>query len=266
MNLSKLLPQVEQIALDAGEILKKYFKDLSDTDFQVKSDQSLVTVADKASEDFIRKELHRVAPDIGFIGEETFTDQALEGWNWVVDPLDGTNNFIHKMDHFAVSIGLMLDTSSKLGVVFSPLKKELYSAFEGGGAFFNKQQLPPLRIRPTGQSNVIVGRYFSNSSDLVPLEEERLKNSYAYLERFNSVRSLGAAALDACYVAQGKADLFFQRGLSIWDCAASMAILREQNVFIKNCRNENYTPLKNKEFICSLDPEKIRDLCKILCG
>jgi myo-inositol-1(or 4)-monophosphatase len=241
---SEKLEQVISIAKKAGSILTKYY--LSEVNPERKSDQSFVSKVDRESQAYIESELKKHFPDYHFLGEETFSNQEIkESPTWVVDPLDGTNNFLLGIPHFCISIGLIENNESNLGVVFNPITEELFCAEKNHGAYYNDKR---LMAKPLVVKSAIIGRYFSDTMDAVNTDS-KLVELQNFFRDFDVVRSLGAAALDMAYFASGKANFYWQRGLQIWDIGASICLLNELGHSVKNESGKNFDLSKDKAVV-----------------
>lgn len=216
------------LALDAGAILRERFG--QEHDIRYKSPLDLVTEADQASEDLVAGRLRALFPDHDLLGEEgSRTDNTGARYRWVVDPLDGTTNFAHGFPHFAVSIALEEAGQSVVGVVYDPIKRELFRAIKGGGATFNSE---PIRVSaaPTVSASVL-------SSGFAHEEGMRRRQGpgwLAVLERVRGLRQTGSAALNLCYVAAGRMEGYWERGIHPWDVAAGALLVSEAGGQVSN--------------------------------
>jgi myo-inositol-1(or 4)-monophosphatase len=211
-------------ARKAGRGLLKDFGEVENLQVSTKGPGDFVSRADKAAEAMIKEELMHARPSYGFLGEE---GQEIEGEDptrrWIVDPLDGTTNFLHGLPHWAVSIALEHKGQIVAGVVYDPTKDEMFYAEKGGGAWLNES-----RLRVSGRHRMIesifaTGLPFAGRADL----PETLQDLARILPTCAGVRRFGAAALDLAYVAAGRYEGFWERGLHSWDIAAGIIIVRE---------------------------------------
>ncbi|UCH64246.1 MAG: inositol monophosphatase [Fidelibacterota bacterium] len=206
----------------AGAILMEKFRRLERVEKKGKVD--LVTEADLASEREIVTSLRRAFPDHAIIAEEGDYDQSTTSpHRWVIDPLDGTTNYVHGLPTFAVSIGYQRDGSTEAGVVINPAQGEEYVAVKSRGATLNGQPIQVSKVKQLAESLLVTGfpyshdEVFSRTFDLY----------HAFHLRCQGVRRLGAAALDFCYVAAGRLDAFYEANLNPWDVCAGDLICRE---------------------------------------
>jgi myo-inositol-1(or 4)-monophosphatase len=182
----------------------------------------MVSDADRAAEEAISALLRAERPDDGLIGEEGMSASGSSGRRWVVDPLDGTTNYLYRYPAWAVSVALEDGEGGLAGVVFDPLSEELFSATRGGGAFVNGA---PIRVRDSDElGRALVATGFGYEPEVRRGQAEVLQR---VLPHVRDVRRAGAAALDLCHVAAGRLDGYFERGINHWDWAAGALIVEE---------------------------------------
>jgi len=189
------------------------------------SSHNLVTQADLASEKLICDHLHRILPTATFLREEgESTGDEFSPEVWVVDPLDGTNNFAHGIPQFSVSIALVRDGQFQLGVVFDPNRQELFSAWKGGGAWLNGK---PIHVskRATLQQSVVCTGFYYDRGELVRKTLGTIER--LFMTNVRGIRRLGSAALDLSWVACGRLDGYFEYQLGTWDYAAGALLVAE---------------------------------------
>ncbi len=234
-------------ARKAGRQLVKDFGEVEQLQVSRKGPGDFVTRADKMAEETIREELMAARPTYGFLGEE---GAEIEGEDptrrWIVDPLDGTTNFLHGLGHWAVSIALEHKGAIVAGVIYDPVKDEMFYAEKGFGAFVNE-----ARIRVSGRSKMSdalfsTGLPFSGRADL----PETLQDLARILPACSGVRRFGAAALDLAYVAAGRYDGFWERRLHAWDIAAGIVIAKEAGAIVEPL-NPKGDILTDGEIICA---------------
>ncbi|KAG1453192.1 hypothetical protein G6F56_007634 [Rhizopus delemar] len=247
-----------QLAQDAGAMIKSAIDTrmtgTSSSHVEVKKDNpsDLVTETDKAVEEFIKFKLNSVYPHHKFIGEETFASgkktEFTDEPTWIVDPIDGTTNFIHGYPFVAVCIGLTINKIPTVGVVFNPLLNELYSAAKGKGAYLNKSQSLPLFYPPpltdlsqcliatemgSDRSNLVINAKIAAIHEMVRKKSDSPKAAEAH-----SVRTTGSAALNLCLVAKGVIDVYWEVGCWEWDVAAAMVIVTESGGIVLEGHND----------------------------
>lgn len=217
-----LLELARGLAIEAGELL---LARLSVTRTQVTTKSSatdMVTEVDAASERLIVDGIRAVRPDDAILGEEGADVAGTSGYRWVVDPIDGTTNFLYGHPGFAVSIACELDGEAVVGVVNDPLHRELFTAIRGGGATRNGE---PIRCsQETDLAQALVATGFGYDADQRRAQGATLA---AIIGDIRDIRRMGAAAVDLCSVACGRVDAYFERGLNPWDLAAGELIATE---------------------------------------
>ena len=210
-------------AKEAGKIHKKYFN----KNFEIKTKDTpfdLVTVADIEAEKKIVEVIRECFPGHNFLGEENKYEKTESEYIWIIDPLDGTNNFAHSLPIFCVSIALAKNDELLLGVIYDPLRDELFYAEKGKGAFLNEQIIGVSNTDKLAGSLLITGFYYDRGREMM----ETLDKIRQFLQlNITGVRRLGSAALDLCYVACGRASGFWEYILNPWDFSAGKLIVEE---------------------------------------
>ena len=202
-----------------------------------RSPNDLVTEIDRASERLIHRILHQAFPSFGFLGEEHGPRREASPYRWVVDPLDGTINFVHGMPFFGVSIGLEHEGTMLVGVIYDPLRRHLFVGSRGHGAFLNGRRLRVSRSRTLGGSLLATG--FSSQFRSHP--QPYLGWFQALESRSHAVRRLGSTALCLAYVAAGWLDGFYERDLWPWDIAAGLLLVEEAGGRVSNLEGNPVT-------------------------
>ncbi len=223
---SALINVMVRAVNQAARGLKRDFGEVENLQVSKKGPADFVSAADTKAEEVLRKELARARPDYGLIMEESGRSEPKPGCerSWVVDPLDGTTNFLHGLPHFAISVGLAERGEVIAGVVYDPIKDELFWAEKGGGAFLNDRRIRVSSRRSMSDGLFATGIPFlgSKKNDAVFLRELK-----AVMQSSSGVRRWGVASLDLAYVAAGRFDGFWEQGLSAWDFAAGILLVRE---------------------------------------
>jgi len=229
MARSALLNVMVGAAMKAGRGLARDFGEVQNLQVSVKGPGDFVSNADNRAEDVIGAELRRARPDYGFLMEESGERQGRDKQHrWIVDPLDGTTNFLHGIPIFAVSIALEREGQIVAGVIYNPAMDELYVAERGAGAFMNDRRLRVSGRRELSQCVIGTGiPHLGKAGHGRFLEQQR-----RVMAEVSGVRRMGAAALDLAYVASGRLDGFWEQGLSAWDVAAGILIVREAGGFV----------------------------------
>ena len=216
------LELAERAARAAGEVLLSYYGRPPEGVESKSSATDLVSDADREAERTIRELLETERPQDGLVAEEGSRAKAASGRRWVVDPLDGTINFLYGFPAWAVSVALEDADGALVGVVHSPIHGETFCAARGEGAFLGERALRVRPARPLEQSLVATG--FSYEPDRRAVQAEAIAK---LLPRARDIRRAGAAALDLSWVAAGRLDAFFERGLHHWDWAAGRLLVEE---------------------------------------
>ena len=191
----------------------------------------LVTQYDKQVQERLRTGLLEIMPDAHFVGEEGSTQQfAPTGTFFIVDPIDGTTNFIKDYHFSCISVALVVDNTAELGVIYNPYTDEMFCAQRGEGAFCNGKR---LHVSNEPLENGIV--VFGTAPYHEELNEKTFQLAYAYFKKALDVRRSGSAALDLCTIAAGRAELFFELVLSPWDYAAGALIVEEAGGLVSDC-------------------------------
>lgn len=221
---SALINVMVKAARRAGRSLKRDLGEIEHLQVSLKGPANFVSLADKRAEEMLYDDLAKARPGYGFIGEEGGTREGSDkSHTWIVDPLDGTTNFLHGIPQFAISIALKRDDTVIAGVIYNPANDELYIAERGKGAFLNDQRLRVAGRRQLNECVVACGLPHIGRGDhaLFRTEMTEIQNRVAGLRRF------GAASLDLAFVAAGRLDGYWERNLQAWDIAAGQIMVRE---------------------------------------
>src|SRR5215213_11185223 len=242
--LDEYAREAAQIARDAGKILRDRFGQPHDVRFKGTID--LVTEADRAAEDLIADRLRAACPDHELLCEEGSVG-ATSGasYRWVVDPLDGTTNFAHGLPTFAVSIALEDGGVPVVGVVYDPMRDELFVARKGGGANLNGAPILVSAVDQLIASILVTGFSYDFARRAHQAEVWR-----DFLTRVQAIRQTGSAALNLCYIAAGRLDGYWERGLSPWDVAAGAVIVTEAGGIVTDMRGGPFRS-SNREILAS---------------
>ncbi len=228
MARSALLNVMVQAALKAGKSLTRDFGEVQNLQVSLKGPGDYVSQADRKAEKIVKDELLKARPTYGFLGEESEEIKGTDGAHrWIVDPLDGTTNFLHGIPMFATSIGLERSGEIVAGVIYNPASDELFTAEKGGGAFVNDRRLRVSARKHLSDSVVGCG---------VPHLGQTMHGRFLVQLRHvmgevAGVRRFGAASLDLAYVAAGRLDGFWEEGQHPWDMAAGLILIREAGGF-----------------------------------
>ncbi|MEL7489818.1 MAG: inositol monophosphatase family protein [Pseudomonadota bacterium] len=211
-------------ARQAARGLQRDFGEVEALQVSRKGAADFVSAADTRAEQVIFEELSRARPKYGFIMEERGEIDGADNSNrWVVDPLDGTTNFLHGLGHFAISIGLERDRQPYAGVIYNPVSDDLFYAEKGEGAYLNDRRIRVSARTDMSECLFACGLPFKG----LPGRAQALKETEAVLTETAGVRRFGAASLDLAYVAAGRYDAYWERGLNPWDVCAGIVLVRE---------------------------------------
>jgi myo-inositol-1(or 4)-monophosphatase len=247
-------------ARKAGRSLVKDFREVENLQVSMKGAGDFVSRADMAAEAILKEELMGARPTYGWLGEEGGEDEGQDPTRrWIVDPLDGTTNFLHGLPHWAISIALEHKGKIVAGVIYDPAKDEMFYAEKGAGAWLNDSN----RLRVSGRRHMVEAVFATG----IPFAAKRtlpatLKDLANVMPECAGVRRFGSAALDLAYVAAGRYDGYWERELSIWDIAAGSLIVQEAGALLEGMHPDR-DPLETGALICA-NGELFRPLTKLL--
>jgi myo-inositol-1(or 4)-monophosphatase len=268
---SELLSVARQIALEAGELIVQLRAEGVQIAASKSSAEDVVTFADRRSEEFIRGRLAELRPQDGFFGEEGGDEGGSSGLTWIVDPIDGTVNYLYGIPQYAVSIAVVegepnpATWTALAGAVINPVSGELFLAAKGSGAFLEKGFLGDtkpvtkrLQVNPAPDiSLALVGTGFAYSAEL---RAEQAKVLTRLLPTVRDIRRAGAASLDLCSVAAGRLDAYYERDTKPWDHAAGALIAREAGAHVAGINGAR----EGQDFILATHPELFAELENVL--
>ncbi len=219
----RITKQVCKLARTAGEYLKGEIDKIDFSDVETKGLHNFVTYIDKTSEKMLMEGLKKILPEAGFIAEESPDAETADRFNWVIDPLDGTTNYIHRVPVYSVSIALMEKDSVIAGVVYEPGRDECFYAWRDSKAYLNGRVIQVSRTETVGDSLFATGFPYADYSRMEPF-----LGIFSFLmENSHGLRRMGSAAVDLAYVACGRFDGFYEYNLNPWDVAAGTLIVRQ---------------------------------------
>ncbi len=246
MLQSALLNVMIKAARRAGRSLKRDLGEIENLQVSLKGPANFVSLADRRAEEMLYEDLAKARPGYGFIGEEGGSRPGDDKTHtWIVDPLDGTTNFLHGIPQFAISIGLQREGTIIAGVIYNPANDELYTAERGKGAFLNDQRIRVAGRRKLNECVIACGLPHIGRGDheLSRVEMSEIQNRVAGLRRF------GAASLDMAFVAAGRLDGYWERNLQPWDMAAGQILVREAGGVVSGMAGDD-DPLLSGHVIC----------------
>jgi myo-inositol-1(or 4)-monophosphatase len=245
--------------MKASRSLKRDFGEVENLQVSRKGPGDFVSAADRKAEQILREALEKARPGYGFVMEEggivVGTDPS---HRWHIDPLDGTTNFLHGLPQFSISVGLERDGQIVAGIVYDPAKDEMFIAEKGKGAFLNNRRIRVAARTDLADALVGCGQPHIGKGD----HGLWLREAALVMPHVGGTRRLGSAALDLAYVACGRMDLFWERGLNSWDIAAGLVLIREAGGFVSDADGGS-DPLNKKSIACG-NESLHRDLLKLL--
>lgn len=223
MNYEKICSEASAIALKAGEFIQQELGKVQGQSIEDKSLNQLVSYVDRTAEKILVEGLQKVLPEATFLTEENTIENKEGEWQWIIDPLDGTTNFLHEVPVFSVSIALKHQEEIVVGIVYEVNRKECFYAWKGGGAWLNHQRIHVSKTPELAKALIATGFPVTNFERL----PQYLNTLGLFMQHTRGVRRLGSAATDLAYVACGRFDAFFEYNLNPWDVAAGILLVEE---------------------------------------
>jgi myo-inositol-1(or 4)-monophosphatase len=219
-------------ARKAGRALRRDFGEVEKLQVSLKGPANFVSAADRRAEETLFQELSKARPGYGFLGEENGRREGADKTHtWIVDPLDGTTNFLHGIPQFAISIALEREGTVVAGLIYNPVTEEMFIAERGKGAFLNEQRIRVASRKRLTEAVIACGLPHHGRPG-IPLAR---KETAAMQEEVAGLRRFGAAALDLAWVAAGRLDGYWERHIQAWDMAAGLILVREAGGFVSDC-------------------------------
>jgi len=220
----------------ASKILIRDFGEIEKLQVSLKGPGDFVTMSDKKVEKILIEELQKARPNYSILSEEIGEIKNDEEFKWIIDPIDGTSNFLHGIPHFGISIGLENKKEIICGIIYDPIKDEFFSAEKGNGSYLNNQRMRVSARSKLKDCLIVTGgpKYDSKNKELSLKEYEKFSS------RINTpIRKMGSASLDMAYVAAGRFDGFWQRNLNYWDIAAGIILVKEAGGYVTDFVGDN---------------------------
>ena len=234
-----------KVCRKAAKILIRDFGEIENLQVSVKGPGNFVTASDKKVEKIIIEELQKARPTYSILSEEIGEINNDKSFKWIIDPIDGTANFLHGIPHFAISIGLEHDGEIISGIIYDPIKDEMFVAEKGNGAYVNNKRMRVSSRSKLENCIICTGGPKKDSKD----RESTLEVYKKFSSRvFIPIRKLGSASLDMAYVAAGRYDGYWQKDLNYWDIAAGIVLVKESGGFVSDFNGENQY-IKNKTIL-----------------
>jgi myo-inositol-1(or 4)-monophosphatase len=224
INLEQLCQRMVGVVSDAGSFIRREFENFDISKIESKGrSNDLVSYVDKETEKMLVAGLRLLLPQAGFIGEEGASEEGQDGLQWVIDPLDGTTNFLHGIPSFAISVALIRGKEVLVGTVYEINLDECFYAWKGGGAYLNGNQINVSGVRDIKDSLIATGFPYS----LRGKADEYFEIIKYMVNHSHGLRRIGAAAVDLAYVACGRVEAYFEFNIHIWDIAAGVLLVQE---------------------------------------
>jgi len=232
---------ITKACMKASRSLIRDFGEIENLQVSAKGPGDFVSSADRRTEKIIIDELKKAHPDYGIITEESgLINKSNTQKRWIIDPIDGTMNFLNGISQFAISIAYEENSEILCGVIFNPILNEMFIAEKGGGAYLNN-----TRIRVSNKKNFVDSLLVTGGPKQASKIKDQIFSEYINISNnVSNVRKLGSAALDMAYVACGRFDGYWQRELNLWDVAAGIVIVQEAGGFVNFFENDENMPLK----------------------
>ena len=243
----------------AAKVIIRDFGEVENLQVSLKGPGDYVTASDKKVEKILIEELQKARPNYSILSEEIGEINNDESFKWIIDPIDGTSNFLHGIPHFAISVGLEHNKEIICGIVYDPIKDEMFTAEKDNGSYINNQRMR-VSARSKLQDCIIFsgGPRFKSTNKDITFDEYKKISSKVNI----AIRKLGSASLDMAYVAAGRCDGFWQRDLNYWDIAAGIILVKEAGGFVTDFKGKNEY-LQNKTTLAT--NSKINDeMIKVL--
>ena len=220
----------------AAKVIIRDFGEIENLQVSLKGPGDFVTASDKKVETILIEELQKARPKYSILSEEIGKITNDDSFKWIIDPIDGTANFLHGIPHFAISVGLEHNNEIICGIIYDPIKDEMFTAEKGNGSYLNNQ-----RMRVSSRAKLKDCIVFTGGPKFDSKDKDLILNEY---NNFSSkvlipIRKLGSASLDMAYVAAGRCDGFWQRNLNYWDIAAGIILVKEAGGFVTDFIGEN---------------------------
>jgi len=260
------LAAAKRVAKLVGDMVERAFHVTNKTTETKENFGDLVTQTDKEVEKFVFSELRKEFPGHHFIGEESVAAgngvsiQLSDDPTWIIDPIDGTCNFVHRIPHTCISLALLIKKRTRVAVVFNPLTKELYHAVEGAGAFLNDQRIHVSTTKRLDDAIVIIDVWASSNPRKIECTMENMKN---IVNKIRGFRSFGSGVLNMCFVARGISDVYLEYGIHCWDMAAASLIVVEAGGVVVDPTGSDFDVMRRR-ILCGSSTDIVKELLPIL--
>ena len=246
MQYQEICENTIEVVREAASYIRGKHEDRSNLNIEVKGQHNFVTEVDKEAERILVEGLSKVVPEAGFIAEEGTSTKKGDVYNWVIDPVDGTTNFIHGVYPFAISVGLIEHNEVIAGVVYEFGLDEYFYAWKDGGAWLNGNPIKVSTVTGLENGLIATGFPYTNFTYL----SQYMESVEYFMKNSHGLRRLGSAATDIAYVACGRYEGFYEYGLNPWDIAAGILLVKEAGGRVSDFEGDN-SPLFSENLICS---------------
>ncbi|XP_011200461.2 uncharacterized protein LOC105224163 [Bactrocera dorsalis] len=254
-----------EVVMKCGPLLREGYG-VADADYKQKTaTYDLVTVYDKKVEDILVEGLQTAFPESKIIGEESASEsgklpELTDAPTWIIDPIDGTTNFIHRIPHWCISVGLAITRELVVGIVYNPIANEMYSAWKGHGAYLNGQR---IHVRKCTEMNDAVLAFEVSIIHAALVRDKYVKRLSKLAAHSTGTRCMGSAALTLCYVASGRFDCYHVEDLMPWDIAAGAVILREAGGLLYHSKGGEFNIMK-PDLTAAASPELVKTMVGLI--
>eukprot|EP00767_Chilomastix_cuspidata_P007351 gnl/Chilomastix_cuspidata/7991.p2 GENE.gnl/Chilomastix_cuspidata/7991~~gnl/Chilomastix_cuspidata/7991.p2 ORF type:complete len:258 (+),score=25.69 gnl/Chilomastix_cuspidata/7991:13-786(+) len=252
--------KLKKIIIEAGTILKKGYYSEKEVDFKAKKD--LVTKYDVAVENFLKERFFEEFKEFNIIAEESNNENIEFNDSIIIDPIDGTTNFVNQVPHTAISVGVYKNKKSYIAIVYNPILDELYEAERGKGSFLNGKKIEVSKEDDFQKALISTGFPYTSGTNKEDLDDV-IKKINIILPKCQDIRRLGSAALDLCYVARGTYEAYYEMNLKAWDVSAGILILTEAGGMVSNIFEKEYD-LFNDKYIVATNTKLHKQLINLL--
>ncbi|KAK7079239.1 Inositol monophosphatase 2 [Halocaridina rubra] len=263
INIQECFDTAMQLVKTAGDLVRDAIKKKKNIETK-SSAVDLVTESDKAVEKIMIDGLSNAFPDHKFIGEESvsagekcvFTDDP----TWIIDPIDGTMNFVHSFPHTCISVGLWINKDAEVAIVYNPVLNQMFTALKGKGAFLNGE-----KISASGETDLSTSLIFAEVGSSRDPEKMNtvITNFTTLLPRVHGMRAMGSCTLNMCYVAMGGGDAYFEFGIHAWDTAAAYLVVKEAGGIVVDTEGGTFD-LMRRRVLCASTQELAEKVAKLL--
>ena len=262
INLEKICKEIENIACETGDFILKESVGFDIARTESKGFNDFVSYVDKGAEKMLVERLGSLLPEAGYITEEGTIKKTGLKYCWVIDPLDGTTNFLHGLHPYAISIGLKKYDEVVAGLVYEVTGNEVFSAWKDGGAWLNGKLIHVSKAKKLADSLIATGLPYTDFDRL----DQYMKMLTYFCKHTHGIRRLGSAAVDLAYVACGRFEVFYEYGLHPWDIAAGIILVREAGGQISDFSGveKNLTGTEIVAANSSVFPEVLEIVCKFM--